>query len=745
MRIIKKNILSALVATSLLATGYAQTSNVVVPKLNTEISRPAFLRDKLSDDTVFYARIPSLFSMAFAVKDKNSDVVMQNSANLSVVNNLKSLLENPDIINKMLDKYSTVNLKELPFDIGTLISSVYTTVNGPIEISINDPSGAFSPKGALFITVPVKSKNINELNQNIQKITKQPIELFDNEGFFQPIPNVIAFFDPKESRLYFSASANKIDKKTLSDRVTALKRTPQNKMYAFENQVDLTGQNLFVWGDIEKSRELIKLILFKGESIPTLESYINHTKGIAFGVGTNSKHLGQVKFIAETDTSKLSTIPKQAINIDIKSLGNPSNVAVLSLPSRADIEEIIKLTAPDNIDLLDEIREGTLDKFNTDLTQIIDIFGPELISFNDDNGHNLSLSIRDSMKFTQFLNQLNPKGYITNTKLKNGVNEVKITNPFRKLLMNAINKKDQYSFDSDPEKLGKVVALNNPMVAEFVSAIYGIRALDVNFYFYWIEEGDRILINTLPYSLSDRKQANTSIKDWLNNQGIDTENLIFNATFKTKNAEEKWYRDYIKFMRNNHDLLGLSVDILSMPAPSSFNFKPESTVSFSANVSPEWVSATLNYDISPFYSFSMLSYYTDAGAAPIMAVGVLSMFAIPAYQDYTKRTYVAEGIGLSAGAKSAAIDYFATHDTWPKNNEKAGIADAHLISDNAVDSVEIIPSGRIKISFNGKVASNGYIIYQGEVGDRSFIWRCAETNLPMKFLPMKCRIEIQSK
>ena len=50
----------------------------------------------------------------------------------------------------------------------------------------------------------------------------------------------------------------------------------------------------------------------------------------------------------------------------------------------------------------------------------------------------------------------------------------------------------------------------------------------------------------------------------------------------------------------------------------------------------------------------------------VAAIGILSAIAIPAYQDYTIRAQVAEGLSLSAGAKVALIDYFANNGDWPK-------------------------------------------------------------------------------
>lgn len=73
----------------------------------------------------------------------------------------------------------------------------------------------------------------------------------------------------------------------------------------------------------------------------------------------------------------------------------------------------------------------------------------------------------------------------------------------------------------------------------------------------------------------------------------------------------------------------------------------------------------------------------------VAIIGILSMFALPAYQDYTKRTYVSEGIALATAAKLAATETFSTTGVWPVTNAAAGIADANVIIGQSVAGVEI--------------------------------------------------------
>ncbi|WP_315125703.1 pilin [Comamonas antarctica] len=49
----------------------------------------------------------------------------------------------------------------------------------------------------------------------------------------------------------------------------------------------------------------------------------------------------------------------------------------------------------------------------------------------------------------------------------------------------------------------------------------------------------------------------------------------------------------------------------------------------------------------------------------VAIIGILAAVALPAYQDYTTRARVTEGIGLATAAKTAVADTFASVNTGP--------------------------------------------------------------------------------
>lgn len=73
----------------------------------------------------------------------------------------------------------------------------------------------------------------------------------------------------------------------------------------------------------------------------------------------------------------------------------------------------------------------------------------------------------------------------------------------------------------------------------------------------------------------------------------------------------------------------------------------------------------------------------------VAIVGILSMIAMPSYQDYTKRTYVAEGMALASGAKSAIVEHYSTTGKWPGNNSEAGLPAANKMTGQAVQGIAL--------------------------------------------------------
>ncbi len=125
----------------------------------------------------------------------------------------------------------------------------------------------------------------------------------------------------------------------------------------------------------------------------------------------------------------------------------------------------------------------------------------------------------------------------------------------------------------------------------------------------------------------------------------------------------------------------------------------------------------------------------------VAIIGILAAIAIPAYQDYTKRSHVSEGMVLGDGVKTAITEYFSDVGHWPAANASAGLATAASISGNAVTSVDAA-GGKIKITYNDKVESGLLMVLSPVAVGGSIKWHCngaAGSTISAKYRPSNCR------
>jgi len=133
----------------------------------------------------------------------------------------------------------------------------------------------------------------------------------------------------------------------------------------------------------------------------------------------------------------------------------------------------------------------------------------------------------------------------------------------------------------------------------------------------------------------------------------------------------------------------------------------------------------------------------------IAIIGILAAIAIPAYQDYTIRSKVSEGLNLAGAAKLAVAETYDSKGGMPtQGNISYGLPQAASIAGNYVLSVAAAATtGIITITYNtnvgGNPSANSRVIELSP--DTSSIgamgWTCGggTTNMPNKYLPATCR------
>jgi len=126
----------------------------------------------------------------------------------------------------------------------------------------------------------------------------------------------------------------------------------------------------------------------------------------------------------------------------------------------------------------------------------------------------------------------------------------------------------------------------------------------------------------------------------------------------------------------------------------------------------------------------------------VAIIGILASIAVPAYQRYTIRAQVSEGLNLSTRAKSAVAEYFLYHSTWPANNDEAGLTDKSDISGSYTEHIEVRDNViEIKFGYSAHSAIFGETIeFSAFDSGGSISWTCASAGtIEDRHLPAVCR------
>jgi type IV pilus assembly protein PilA len=135
----------------------------------------------------------------------------------------------------------------------------------------------------------------------------------------------------------------------------------------------------------------------------------------------------------------------------------------------------------------------------------------------------------------------------------------------------------------------------------------------------------------------------------------------------------------------------------------------------------------------------------------VAIIAILAAIAIPAYQDYTIRSQVTEGLSLADGAKTAVAEFYTNKGvlTNAGGNASVGLAPAGSIGGSYANAVLVTGTGVIQVTygtgngFGAKANSKlqGKMLNLSPIANGgSLSWTCkaGTTALDSKYMPSSC-------
>ena len=507
-------------------------------------------------------------------------------------------------------------------------------------------------------------------------------------------------------------------------------------MAPLEAQIDDSGQGLFTWLDAAQA------LTMGGMFMPPEVAQMLRTTGadqlssIALGAGV-ADGKGRLKLLLDMgagDTDR--PFPIVSNEITATSVGEPTGMFLLSLPSAGEFARLETLALgaapPEARGEWNGIKARFREASGVGIEELLSALGPEIIAIGDRAGDYFGIRVRDRALLDDVLGRL-----AAAREIEIGEHEIDGQSIRHVALPGAIGLPDAAAENGMPPAAALLGRMRNRV--------------------YWIAEDDYLYLAGLPQLLIERLRlgADTSIADWLDaTQRIDLSSSLLAATGSFRDLPAKTYQAYLGMMQGIADLAGVEYDIWSMPTAGQLGLPERGAIGFGLNLGDPYVSLELSYESHPA---ELLFGAGGLGAAA--AAGVISAIAIPAYQDYTIRAQVSEGLNLAAPARAAVASAWIAAGEMPADRAAAGLGQGPGASGGTyVEDVEI-DDGQILVRYgrgaHEAIAGRTLTLTPYATGDGNVLWVCghagapdglepiggaaAATTVPREYLPSGCR------
>lgn len=688
----------------------------VSPAASDAISKAPALRSTLPKESLAYLRIPYLWALLATPKGSVMDKAVGSEAYVSAANNIREGL-------------SATLLADAPPQVKELLGLLAVHARSPIEIVLMAPSMHGVPMPDTLISTAVDFKDTAQLDAFLEGVFAsspmiKPLAPTDASGSgtlaTAGVP-VFYRFDAAAGRMYFlngvGAQPGALDK-----LLGRLSQNTAHPMFPHEAAIDASGQGLFLWLDAQASMAFLEKA-GQAEQAASLRAFGGgDLNAMAFGIGT-SGGMHRAKLIIDMPRAGFRTwIPETHTNITLQAAGKLDSVVMFSLPNPSDVSFIentaVSMMGGDTFEGYRQFKQEMREELGFGIEEIFDAIGPESIWVFDEAGDYGALRIRDKAKLNKILEGLNEKYQLEREKREiNGhVYYHYVIPSFEPTLAESAPDSDE---TSTPKLLDQF--LNAPT------------------HFYWREEGDYLLLGAVPQVLIDRAyiRERTDVKQWLTKeQRIDPTRALILASKRSEGVPAFMYDINLQILEFLGDLAGRPIDMFALPTAREADLPKYGAFSFQLDTSASDMALEVSFENNPAEVF----FTGGGGMAAVASLGIVAAIAIPAYEDYTVRAKVAEGLLAVTPLKVKVQDVYAKKKRFAGPKQSAAIIEK--IDSEILEGTDYDPkTGTITLYFNlPQMGDLNTITLVPEIAGDQLSWSCSGT-INNKWLPKSCRAE----
>ena len=623
---------------------------------------PSWLQANLPPQTAAYLRLPSPWFLENHALPASA--TWQNDSYRAQTATIRSAL-----VQKLIAAL-------LPPEAQQPLQTLQQHLDAPLEIALLQDKNELN----LLIGAHTAIADEKALQQTLAQIFPAPWHI-SADTISQPNAPAIAYrYDAASQRLLLSTGMVKDP----AARLNLIKEDGGEAPFtAQQSRLDPNADGLYLW--LDPQNPLIQMKTREWQ--PVLQKLgLDRAQQLALAWSEDGGRPRLQLALVQPDNAPLNLPKASATPLKLRYQGELSDLAAITLPNDAQIEGIAQTGGKAK-----QLLQQTLGISADDLAALGTIY-----YLADDNGYYLVLPQSAKPALDALLGKLQQSGILSKHEtLQDGIEHLALA-----------SLTGQSAAQSDKQQAHPITAL--------------MRQLQ-NHYYLRAEDG-YLLISDLPQPLLARKTLAAdapTVADWLAAEQLDLADTSYAWIHHQRHLSRDSYYNSLKRLQTYADLAQTPLDLAALPDASQL----PASGAVALRLQGDGKNPTLTLDLQNGAD-DLLSI---AGSSTTIATfGIVSAIALPAYQDYTIRSRIAQNLLPASGLQHDLADAIAH---GKKINTKNYPAPA--------PNIQVEKSGDIRITLENADKYSGATLTL-HYDRASKAWQC-QTVIPARYLPPQCR------